>query len=176
MKDINELIKKFNSFFQEKAVLTRKYKQQYQIVTGRDELLGILNWCKQYSFYHLANIVCVDWLEDEEFELVYNLWSYEFKIGCLVKIRIPRARPWAPTVFELWGQAQVYEQEIHEFFGVYFPGNPDLSSLFLHNWHDLPPLRKDFDPVEYSRQAYTVEGLGVKPEYEKEDNSEGRES
>jgi NADH-quinone oxidoreductase subunit C len=42
-------------------------------------------------------------------------------------------------------------------FGVRFTGNPDLSPLFLHNWKDIPPLRKDFNTVEYAGEAY---GLG----------------
>ena len=41
-------------------------------------------------------------------------------------------------------------------FGIVFKGNPDLSPLFLHNWKDLPPLRKDFDTEEYSYGAFDV--------------------
>ncbi|MCK5399847.1 NADH-quinone oxidoreductase subunit C, partial [bacterium] len=51
---------------------------------------------------------------------------------------------------------QVYEQEIHEFFGIEFAGNPDLSPLFLHNWKEIPPMRKDFDTEEYSKRAFDV--------------------
>ena len=132
----------------------------FEVKTQRESLLSGLNWRKQQSFAHLSFISCVDWIATGELELVYHLWSYEHKLHALVKIRIDRERPWAHTVHELWGQAQVYEQEIHEFFGTYFPGNPDLSPLFLHNWQDAPPLRKDFDATEYSMKAYTLEGLG----------------
>ena len=29
------------------------------------------------SYVHLSAISCVDWIEQDEFELVYHLWSYE---------------------------------------------------------------------------------------------------
>ncbi len=132
----------------------------FEVKTERDNLLSVLNWLKQQGFAHLSFISCVDWIAAGELELVYHLGSYTHKLHVLVKIRIDRDRPWAHTVHELWGQAQVYEQEIHEFFGAYFPGNPDLSPLFLHNWQDMPPLRKDFDATAYSMKAYTLKGLG----------------
>ena len=158
---MDEFAAEVKAWLGEKAVFNKKYDQQFEILTNRDEVLSVLSWLKQKSFIHLAMISGVDWIKENQIELVYHVWSYEFKLHGLVKIRIDRDRPWAHTAIELWGHAQPYEQEIHEYFGVYFPGNPDLSSLYLHNWQDIPPLRKDFDPMTYSQKAYTVKALGL---------------
>ena len=46
---------------------------------------------------------------------------------------------------------------MHEFFGVEFEGNPDSNKqLFLENWDDMPPLRKDFDSIKYSDSKYKM--------------------
>jgi len=46
------------------------------------------------------------------------------------------------------------DEELFEFFGIKFEGNDDMKPLFLENWDDLPPLRKDFDPLEYSKKKF----------------------
>jgi NADH-quinone oxidoreductase subunit C len=135
------------------SVRTR-YGNQLEVRLAAAEAARVLLALRDWGFVHLANIFCIDWIAEDELELVYNLWSYEAKIHCSLKCRIPRREPRMGSIHSLWPQAQVYEQEVHEFFGVVFDGNPDLGPLFLHNWLDAPPLRKDFDTEEYSRRAY----------------------
>lgn len=49
-----------------------------------------------------------------------------------------------PSVCDIWEVAQVYEREVHDFFGIVFEGNPDLRRLFLRaDWVGYP-LRKDY--------------------------------
>ena len=151
-------------FFGPQAVFADKGGAQWEVRIPRDRCPALLSFCRDNTFVHLAFISAVDWIREDEIELVYHLWSYEHRIHLLVKTRLERAKPWIFSVHRLWGHAQAYEQEIHEMMGVYFPGNPDLSPLFLHNWKDLPPLRKDFDPRAYSMKAYTLSGLGLEPE------------
>lgn len=131
-----------------------RYSNQIELIIPAAENVSVLSFCRQQGFRHLSNIACIDRISANQFELLYNLWSYEHKVHITVKTVIPRSRPEIISVHSLWPQAQVYEQEIHEFFGVVFQGNPDLGPLFLHNWLDSPPLRKDFDSEEYARQAY----------------------
>lgn len=131
-----------------------RYGNQLEVRAPAAQVPQVLLALRDQGFVHLANIFGVDWIAEAQIELVYNLWSYEDRIHVTLKCRIPRDRPRMSSAHSLWPQAQVYEQEIHEFLGVVFDGNPDLGPLFLHNWLDAPPLRKDFDTEEYSRRAY----------------------
>jgi NADH-quinone oxidoreductase subunit C len=131
-----------------------RFGNQLELACASDQLVTTLALLKAAGFAHLSNIMCVDRIADGKFELMYNLWSYAHRLHATVKVPLPRLESRAPTALSLWPQAQVYEREIHEFFGVVFTGNPDLGPFFLHNWRDLPPLRKDFDSREYSRLAY----------------------
>ncbi len=131
-----------------------RYSNQIEAKVASDQLLNLLYYLKTAGFEHLSCVSCVDWLERDLFEIVYNLWSYSHKIHATVKTTVDRKEPSLATALSLWPQAQVYEQEIHEFFGVEFNGNPDLKPFFLHNWQDIPPLRKDFDTESYVKAAY----------------------
>ncbi len=42
------------------------------------------------SYVHLSAITCVDWIEEDEFELVYHVWSYETRSLVSAHTRIPR--------------------------------------------------------------------------------------
>jgi NADH-quinone oxidoreductase subunit C len=85
---------------------------------------------KELTFIHLASIEYVDWIEDNEFELVYNLWSYDKKVTVFLKIRIPRDNPKYKTFMDLWPVAITHEREAHEMMGIVFEGNPNLP-LFI---------------------------------------------
>jgi len=131
-----------------------KYSNQLEVTAEASQAAGLLTGIKQLGFEHLSNITCVDWIMRNTFDVTYNLWSYGHRVHAVVKVSTPRDNPRVQTIHHLWPQAQVYEQELHEMFGVDFPGNPNLGPLFLHNWQDIPPLRKDFDTERYSREAY----------------------
>jgi len=122
--------------------------------TKKENLLPILEFLKREGFRQLKAISCVDWIEEGEFELVYLLSSLNTPLHIMVKVRVGRESPEIETIMKIFENAQVYEREIHELFGVKFRGNPDLSPLFLENWQNLPPFRKDFDTREYVKEKF----------------------
>lgn len=56
-----------------------------------------------------------------------------------------RENPRLPSVCDVWEVGQVYEREVHDFFGIVFTGNPDMRRLFLRDDWKGYPLRKDYD-------------------------------
>ena len=136
----------------------RVQRRQRVIVSVARELVpSVLLWLKQAGYHQLTLISCVDWIEDGQFELVYHVASYASGIHVMVKTRIDRDQPVMESIIPIYSPAQPYEREIHEFFGVDFPGNPDLTPLYLDDWHDIPPLRKDFDTKAYAQRTYDYE-------------------
>lgn len=136
------------------------YETQISIVVDKDNIINHLVYLKSIGFDHLSFINAVDFIDEGQFEVVYHVWSYTHKIHILNKVRIDRNQPKLLTIVELWEQAQFYEQEVHEFFGIVFEGNKDLSPLFLENWMDIPPLRKDFDTREFSVRLFDAKPNG----------------
>ncbi len=132
-------------------------KQREQNITvnfAPGELINALSFLKSHSYRHLSTISCVDWIDDNEFELVYHLFSYDDKINISLKTRINREKATFVTLKEIWPVAEFYERDIHDFFGVEFEGNDNMEELILENWNDIPPMRKNFDTRKHVNENY----------------------
>jgi len=148
-----ELLDEMESKLEVKGRIQRN--RRIWISTDKNKLMKTLNWLKDHGFVHLSAISVTDWLEEGKYELTYHLWSYNDKILVTVKTKIDRNRPEINSVIPIWNEsAQIHERELHELFGVKFKGNPDLSPLFLEDWNQMPPFRKDFDWREYVRKKF----------------------
>ncbi len=138
------------------SAVVKVQRERRIIVELRSDLIPpFLSFAKEYlSFIHMAHYSCVDWLEENKFELVFMLWSYEEGVMLIVKTKIDREKPEFVTIKHLWPQAETYEREIHEMYGVDFKGNDRLGEFILEDWEDLPPMRRDFDTVKYAGEHY----------------------
>lgn len=111
-----------------------------------DALPALLELLKGRSgFVHLSAISCVDWPEDGQFELVYHLWSYELQLLVSVHTRIARDPGVYVSVYDIYHPAGFFERDIHEMYGVFFEGAPDMEKFILTEWDGPPPMRKEFD-------------------------------
>lgn len=129
----------------------------------KDQVLAVLRFSKDRRFDHLALVSCVDWIEEKEFELVYILTRYmqseqgyrdQESLHLIVKTRISRQKPRLKTVTGIFSNAEPYEREIHELFGVKFEGHKRLTPLFLEREYEIPPFRKDFDTRKYVKDTF----------------------
>ncbi len=148
---MNEIVKQLEPF---NPMVEELYETEIKVSVAPDKLISVLEFLKSKGYSHLSLITCVDWIEEDQFELVYILFNWENGGKFVVTTRIDRNSPRFVTVKEIWAVARFYEREIHEFFGVEFEGNDDMKPLILELWDDKPPLRKDFNPQEYSRRKY----------------------
>lgn len=87
----------------------------------------------------LVAIVCRD---EKDFCLDYY-FDDKGKLSVL-KFNVPRENPRIESITEVYPNADYYEREIHDFFGVEFEGNMNLHlKLFLpENWEGKPPMLK----------------------------------
>ena len=126
------------------------------VKAGREQALTVLKFLKDKGLDHLALVSCVDWIEEGELEIVYILTSYmlDERFHAILKTRIPREAPKFPTSINIFKNAEPYEREIHEFFGVEFEGHPRLTHLILDRDYEVPPMRKDFDTRKYVEEFF----------------------
>ncbi len=129
-----------------------------------------------YDF--LVDLVGMDW--GDRLGVVYVLCK-STDIADVVTVRIEaeggREAPTMESVCDIWEVAQVYEREVHDFFGIHFVGNPDLRPLFLRDdWRGFP-LRKDYDaepslnPVPNTDESFrSMDGVPIE-----EEDAEGNE-
>jgi NADH-quinone oxidoreductase subunit C len=81
---------------------------------------------------------------EKQIELIYHL----VRGGTIISIKtlVAKTTSTHPTISDLLPAATLYEQEVHELFGITFQGHPDLTHLLLPD--DWPPhvypLRKEW--------------------------------
>ena len=133
------------------------------VTAKKGQVLALLAFLKDKGFDHLTLLSCVDWMEENEFELVYILAPYmqsneEYtdreRTHLIAKTRISREKPRFETVTRIFPNAEPYEREIHELFGIDFEGHKRLTPLFLERDYQTPPFRKDFDSRKYVEEVF----------------------
>lgn len=138
-----------------KTEVIDQYQVSFEIDKG--DVHQALTRLKSEGWIQLSYLSAIDWLEDNEFELVYIVFNWEKPVHIQIRARIDRDNPVMNTIMPIYPGCKYYEREAHEFFGIKFPGNPDHEKqLILEEWDDMPPLRKDFNPQEYSDRKFPV--------------------
>ena len=160
---MNESIKELLESTFKAVAVTASEDIRTVVNAKKDQVLSVLRFLKDREFDHLALISCVDWIEEKEFELVYILTRYmqneeeytgQEKLHLIVKTRISRQNPQLETATGIFLNAEPYEREIHELFGVKFEGHKRLTPLFLERDYEIPPFRKDFDTRHYVKDVF----------------------
>lgn len=101
-----------------------------------------LTWLKKAGFLHLSTITANDL--GDHFEIIYHLVGQGLVLS--VKCMIAREKPALASVTSVMPAAILYEQELHDLFGIQVTGHPDLKPLILpEGWPaGVYPLRKDW--------------------------------
>lgn len=108
-----------------------------------------------------------------DFSVFYHLLSVERNRDILLKVALSESDLHLPTVTSLFPNANWYEREVWDMFGIRFDGHPHLVRILMpRNWQGHP-LRKDyparateFDPfyLDAAKQDLAQEALRFKPE------------
>jgi NADH-quinone oxidoreductase subunit C len=73
----------------------------------------------------------------------------------VIRVPLDRDTPVMGSIHHLWAQAATYQRELHEMFGIDFPGSPRVDEPFiLEGWQNIPPYRRDFDTKRYAEETY----------------------
>lgn len=96
--------------------------------------------------FALDTITGVDWIAQNEMEVVYDYFHPTGALRVVVRTRVPRATPELPSITSIFPGANWHERETHDFFGIRFTGHPNLKPFLLPEDADFHPLRKDYQP------------------------------
>jgi NADH-quinone oxidoreductase subunit C/D len=78
-----------------------------------------------------------------DFTLVYHLFSFERNAFIRLKIALKGEFPTVPSITRLWANANWYEREVFDMFGIRFEGHPFLRRLLMPQTWQGNPLRKE---------------------------------
>lgn len=78
------------------------------------------------------------------FAVVYHLLSVKYNWRLRIKIFLPEENPIIESVISIWRNANWYEREAFDLFGILFNNHPDLRRILTDYGFSGHPFRKDF--------------------------------
>ena len=120
----------------------------------RDRALELLRWLKELPsgpYRMLYDLTAIDerarthreGQPASDFTVVYHLYSFERNAFVRLKVALPESSATLPSATPIWANADWYEREAWDMFGVVFDGHPHLERILMPRWWDGHPLRKD---------------------------------
>jgi len=123
------------------------------------ELLQILRDDEQFDYCVDVTAVHYPQRKDQEFDIVWILYSFEHNQRVRVKAIIKDGDP-APSVVALWSTANWLERECFDMFGIRFEGHPDLRRILLPDGWKGHPLRKEYGITQQDSEWVKI-NLGI---------------
>jgi NADH-quinone oxidoreductase subunit C len=139
-----------------KIEVVREAEGYFHVRVSRDNAVELILSAKQRCGKEMLQLIsAVDRIEDGIFQLTWILEDPGDSSLFIVSADYPRENCTVPTLGSIWPAAVIFERELHEMYGIDFPGNPRQNEDFLlEGWKELPPMRRDFDTLEYSLRVY----------------------
>ena len=108
------------------------------------------------KFEMLASETAVDYYPETEprFHLVYQFNSYSQKTRFEVRVALDGNEPEVDSLSAVYPNANWFEREIWDMFGIHFRSHPDLRRILMPADWEGHPLRKDY-PLGYEEVQFT---------------------
>ena len=112
-------------------------------------------------------------LPGADFTVFYHLMSLERNSDIMLKVALSERDLNVPSVTSIWPNANWYEREVWDLYGIHFSGHPHLTRIMMPPTWEGHPLRKDyparateFDPfsLTLAKQQLEEEAARFKPE------------
>jgi NADH-quinone oxidoreductase subunit C len=110
----------------------------------------------EFGFDLLSALTAVDYWPEENprFHLYYRFTSIQNQLCLNVRAPVAAVSPSAPTLENIYRNANWHEREIYDMFGIHFDGHSDLRRILMpHDWEGHP-LRKDY-PLGYEEPQFS---------------------
>ncbi len=125
----------------------------------------------QYNFEILLDITAVDYFPQQEprFFLNAQLRSMQHRLNLRLRTGISLLEPVIPTLEGVYPNANWYEREVWDLFGIRFEGHSDPRRIMMPEDWQGHPLRKDY-PLGYEEVQFTfnVKEIDLRKPYAKE--------
>ncbi len=138
-------------------ILIQKLNSEISLLIQVKNLLFSLNTLKKsilYQFSVLTAISGVDYYDNKyRFNITYELLSITYNARVRLKIYL-RELDKIPSIVTIFKNANWWEREIWDLYGIFFANHPDLRRILTDYGFEGHPMRKDFPVYGYVEVFY----------------------
>ena len=134
------------------------FRDQVSLLIGPDRVIEAARALRdEFGFSMLSDETAVDyWPQDEpRFHVLYTLRTMQAAF-LMIRLRAPLNgnAPHLETMEKTFPNANWFERELWDMFGIYFDGHSDMRRILMpYDWEGHP-LRKDY-PLGYEEVQFT---------------------
>ena len=124
-----------------------------------------------FEFELLSALTAVDYWPELEprFNVIYGLRSVSQNLILFLRVTVSGKEPSVPSITSVYFNANWFERELWDMFGIRAEGHPDLRRILMpYDWEGHP-LRKDY-PLGYEEVqfSFNFEEIDVRKPYARE--------
>lgn len=101
-----------------------------------------------------------------DFTVFYHLVSLSLNSDIMIKVPLDDSSMSLPSVTSIWENANWYEREVWDMYGINFDGHPNLSRIMMPPTWEGHPLRKDFPARATEFTPYKMNAAKIESEEE----------
>jgi NADH-quinone oxidoreductase subunit C/D len=105
------------------------------------------------GYDYLSSVTGVDYLPENQMEVVYHVFKSTGGSGLVFKTRAPRDQASVPSLVPVYPGAELQEREAWDLLGIRFEGHPDLRRVLMWEGFEGHPLRKDWKEAYYEEDT-----------------------
>jgi NADH-quinone oxidoreductase subunit C/D len=107
----------------------------------------------EMGYDYLASLTGVDYLPDDQMEVVYHAYRSTGGPALIFKVQVPRENPVVPSLVSVYPGANFQEREAWDLLGIRFEGHPNLKRILMWEGFEGHPLRKDWREAYYEEDG-----------------------
>ena len=145
---------------------------------GPDKLHAVLRYLKKeihHPYEMLHDLTAIDervrhnrgGQPDSDYTVVYHLSSFTRNSDVRLKLATKGGQPSVPSITKLFANANWYEREAWDLFGIKFDGHPNLRRIMMAPTWEGHPLRKDHPARATEFERFTLPPEKVEQEQDR---------
>jgi NADH-quinone oxidoreductase subunit C len=143
----SEILRRLKKEFPDSILESGEFRGDLTVVVRTQDIVPVCRFLHddaELSFNFLSDLTAVDRSGREpRFDVVYQLYSLDRNHRIRLKVKAGETES-VPSVTSIWSNANWFEREVFDMFGIGFDGHQDLRRILMPDDWVGHPLRKDF--------------------------------
>jgi NADH-quinone oxidoreductase subunit C len=138
-------------------IQSQTFREDVTLMVSPEQIVDVcLALRDEFDFEMLVEETAVDYWPEQtpRFHMIYGVRSLKHNLLLFLRVPLNGNAPTLPTMESVYANANWFERELWDMFGISFEGHSDLRRIMMPQDWAGHPLRKDF-PLGYEEVQFS---------------------